>query len=88
VSWVDEMKRDAARVAFPNYMLKLDDEVTLEVTFERGYGDADSSTYEPDTTEIWVYINKGQDDQQSTWYSNDSAADFIHTLMTVGDERG
>lgn len=88
MSWVDDMKQDAAKTAFPDYTLTGDDEVILNVSWAEGYSYS-SYTFEDPSFSITVEVVDKTTKVVRTagnyylvyFASNDEAQGFMTRLM-------
>lgn len=84
MSWRREMEVEAARIAFPDWELRPDDEVTVTVI---GESDGGFSTWTGDTSQfsIRVAVRRSKSKYDSRFYEWEGAAQFWRRLMTAGD---
>lgn len=91
MTWHDDMKRDAVKVAFPDWELRDDDAIEFNVSWDEGYSYS-SYTYEDPSFEISITVYRaGVRDQvpylrscEGTEYNNfrnEEAREFFTKLM-------
>jgi hypothetical protein len=77
--WQEEMKRDAAKIAFPGFELEDMDLIGLAVRWDEGYSFEDS--FEPTELVIAVWVTRAGDDPRRREYTNENAQSFFTALM-------
>lgn len=92
MSWLEDMGRDAARIAFPDFELLPGQTVDIDGDWQEAWG---YSTYTNDGAEfeftVVIYgemTQRGRKTVRSRTYSNSEAASFWVSLMQAGTEAG
>jgi hypothetical protein len=87
MSWMDDMRADAAALAFPAYAFLPDDEIELEVDFSPGYHYS-SITWADPSFEISVQVKRRGKQIKAKFMHGEEAGEFMTALMKKGSERG
>lgn len=77
--WQEEMKRDAAKVAFPDFDLRDTDLVQLSTQWEPGWGG--SYSFEPAAFRVTVTITRDGGLARNHTFENEAANRFFTALM-------
>jgi hypothetical protein len=78
--WAEQMKRDAARLAWPNAPVTADETVDVVADFEPNW----SETTPGRGFTIMVIVRRDGDHVRSRSYENSEAVEFFHSLMKAG----
>lgn len=80
MTWVEQMKRDAARIAFPDWDERDGDILDLLADYERDWSDITPGQ----GFSITVIIRRDGDQIHYRGYANKDAEEFFHKLMAAG----
>lgn len=80
MSWVEPMKRDAARLAFPNWEERDGDRIDLVTDWDPAW----SALTPGQGFTIWVIVRRNNEIAHSRVYENAEATKYFHALMKAG----